>query len=53
MARRTTSASYPATYLRYVPNGDHGLDDTDAVEGAVAFVGMLREGRQRPAFVCV
>ncbi|HNN96658.1 MAG TPA: PhoPQ-activated protein PqaA family protein [Pseudomonadota bacterium] len=37
-------------YLRYVPNGDHGLDDTDAVEGAVAFVGMLREGRQRPAF---
>jgi PhoPQ-activated pathogenicity-related protein len=36
--------------LRYVPNADHGLDDSDAVEGAVAFVGMLREGRPRPSF---
>lgn len=37
-------------YLRYVPNADHGLDDSDAVEGALAFVGMLREERPRPSF---
>lgn len=37
-------------YMRYVPNADHSLDGSDAVDGAIAFVGMLREGRQRPAF---
>ena len=37
-------------YLRYMPNADHGLGGTDAAESAVTYVGMLREGRERPSY---
>ncbi|MEM7364530.1 MAG: PhoPQ-activated protein PqaA family protein [Pseudomonadota bacterium] len=35
-------------YLRYVPNGDHGLDGTDALESLIAFVTLLAEQRKPP-----
>ncbi|MBN2295272.1 MAG: PhoPQ-activated pathogenicity-related family protein [Pirellulales bacterium] len=37
-------------YLRYVPNGDHGLDDTDAVESIIAFYSLILAGKKPPAF---
>jgi len=39
-------------HLRYVPNADHGLDDTDAVETIVAFYRMILTGRA-PARILV
>lgn len=35
-------------YLRYVPNGDHGLDKTDASESIVAFYWLLQQGKKPP-----
>lgn len=35
-------------YLRYVPNGDHGLDKTDALESIVAFYSTVLTGHPRP-----
>ncbi|MEA1952613.1 MAG: PhoPQ-activated pathogenicity-related family protein, partial [Planctomycetota bacterium] len=37
-------------YLRYVPNGDHGLDDTDALESIIAFYSLIVAGKKPPAF---
>ncbi len=37
-------------YLRYVANGDHGLDDTDALDSVIAFFSLIREGRKPPQF---
>ena len=37
-------------YLRYVPNGDHGLSGTDAVETIVAFHSLVVRGRKPPQF---
>ena len=38
------------SHLRYVPNGDHGLDGTDALETVVAFQTLMASGRKLPAF---
>lgn len=38
------------TYLRYVPNADHSLDDTDALESLMAFYGTVLKGTPRPRF---
>lgn len=38
------------TYLRYVPNADHSLDDTDAVESLMAFYGTVLNDTPRPRF---
>jgi PhoPQ-activated pathogenicity-related protein len=35
-------------YLRYVPNADHGLDDTDAVESLLAFYLTVLHNKPRP-----
>lgn len=37
-------------YLRYVPNADHSLDGSDALESILAYVLRFREGRDRPKF---
>ncbi len=37
-------------YLRYVPNTDHGLDGSDAVESLTAFYGTVLTGRPFPKF---
>lgn len=37
-------------YLRYVANGDHGLDGTDAVETMIAFYSLIVQGRKPPQF---
>ena len=37
-------------YLRYVPNADHGLDGTDAVESLAAFHGLIAQQRKPPQF---
>ncbi|HQP98740.1 MAG TPA: PhoPQ-activated pathogenicity-related family protein [bacterium] len=37
-------------YLRYVPNADHGLDDTDAAESLSAFYEAILYGRPLPEF---
>ena len=37
-------------YLRYVPNANHSLDGTDALEGILAFFLRFRDGRDRPSF---
>lgn len=34
--------------LRYVPNGDHSLKNTDAVQSIVAFYSMIIAGKKRP-----
>jgi PhoPQ-activated pathogenicity-related protein len=39
-------------YLRYVPNADHGLDDTDALESLTAFYDAILYRRPLPAFSC-
>jgi PhoPQ-activated pathogenicity-related protein len=38
-------------YLRYVPNGDHGLDGTDAVESLIAFYSMILTDRTPPQYL--
>jgi PhoPQ-activated pathogenicity-related protein len=35
-------------YLRYVPNADHGLDDTNAVESLLAFYLTVVRNKPRP-----
>jgi PhoPQ-activated pathogenicity-related protein len=37
-------------YLRYVPNADHSLRDSDARESLLAFYDMIVAGRPRPKF---
>lgn len=37
-------------YLRYVPNGDHSLRDTDAAAGILAFYRAVVEGKPLPKF---
>jgi PhoPQ-activated pathogenicity-related protein len=37
-------------YLRYVPNSDHGLKDTDALESAIAFYWTVMAGKPRPKY---
>lgn len=37
-------------YLRYVPNTDHGLKDTDALESSLAFYQSILNGTPRPRF---
>ena len=37
-------------YLRYVPNGDHGLDGTDALETLVAFHTLMANGIKPPQY---
>lgn len=37
-------------YLRYVANGDHGLDDTDALESLIAFFSLIRNNQKPPQF---
>ena len=38
-------------YLRYVPNGDHGLDGTDAYESIIAFYSLILADKKPPTFV--
>ncbi len=38
------------SYLRYVPNGDHGLDETDAVESIIAFQWLIAHGEKPPQY---
>jgi PhoPQ-activated pathogenicity-related protein len=35
-------------YLRYVPNGDHGMGKTDAGESIIAFYSLLAQGKKPP-----
>ncbi len=37
-------------YLRYVPNSDHSLDDTDALESFLPWFQAILDGRPRPRF---
>ncbi len=37
-------------YLRYVPNSDHSLRDTDAFEGLTAFYNAILKNEPRPRF---
>ncbi|MBY0587055.1 PhoPQ-activated pathogenicity-related family protein [bacterium] len=37
-------------YLRYVPNADHSLKDTDAVESIIAFYSTVLRGAERPRY---
>ena len=36
------------THVRYVPNADHGLKDTDALSSVAAFYGAILTGTPRP-----
>lgn len=38
-------------FLRYVPNGDHGLDGTDAMESLIAFYVMIISDRTPPEYL--
>jgi PhoPQ-activated pathogenicity-related protein len=38
-------------YLRYVPNGDHGLDGTDASDSIVAFYSLILAGKKPPTYL--
>jgi PhoPQ-activated pathogenicity-related protein len=38
------------SYLRYVPNGDHGLDKTDANESLIAFYSLILMDKRPPQF---
>lgn len=38
-------------YLRYVPNGDHGLDGTDANESLIAFYWLIVNGKKPPTYL--
>jgi len=37
-------------YLRYVPNGDHGLDETDAAQSIIAFYWLLLNQKKPPVY---
>jgi len=37
-------------YLRYVPNADHGLGGSDAIESITAFYALILAGKPRPEF---
>jgi PhoPQ-activated pathogenicity-related protein len=37
-------------YLRYVPNADHGLGGSDAVESLIAFYSLILAGKDGPEF---
>lgn len=37
-------------HLRYVPNTDHSMDDSDALESVIAFYAMIVADRERPQF---
>src|SRR5581483_12375694 len=37
-------------HLRYVPNADHSLRDSDAVESIVAFYQMVLDDKERPKY---
>jgi len=37
-------------YLRYVPNADHGLGGSDAVESLIAFYSLVLVGKEGPDF---
>ena len=37
-------------YLRYVPNADHGLGDSDALQSIIAFYSTVLEGTKRPQY---
>lgn len=37
-------------HLRYVPNGDHGLDETDAFETLLSFLHSVAHDVERPSF---
>ena len=37
-------------FLRYVPNADHGLNGSDAIESITAFYALILAGRPRPEF---
>lgn len=37
-------------YLRYVPNSDHSLKDTDALESIQAFYGAILNGKKLPEY---
>jgi len=37
-------------YLRYVPNADHSLDDSDALESVIAFYSLVLTGQKAPRF---
>lgn len=37
-------------HLRYVPNSDHSLDETDAVQSLAAFYDSVLKGEQRPRY---
>ncbi len=38
-------------YLRYVPNGDHGLNGTDAIESLVAFYSLIIADQRPPEYL--
>jgi PhoPQ-activated pathogenicity-related protein len=37
-------------YLRYVPNTDHGLKESDALDGIIAFYQTILTGQERPRY---
>jgi len=37
-------------YLRYVPNANHSLKGTDAIESLIAFYSLILAGKERPKF---
>jgi PhoPQ-activated pathogenicity-related protein len=37
-------------YLRYVPNGDHGMGGTDADESIISFYSLILRGKKPPQF---
>lgn len=38
-------------YLRYVPNGDHGMDGTDASDTIIAFYSLILAGKKPPSYL--
>jgi len=38
-------------YLRYVPNADHGLDGSDAMQSLIAFYSMIIHQQARPQYL--
>ena len=38
------------SYLRYVPNADHSMNGTDAVESVIAFHSLIMRGEKPPQF---
>jgi PhoPQ-activated pathogenicity-related protein len=37
-------------HLRYIPNADHGLKDSDALQSVVAFTSLVEQGKARPKY---